>query len=41
MNVALMSIHATLMQDVQIMLDHMNVNVFWDTTATALHVMVR
>ena len=41
MNVTLMSIHATLMQDVQIMLDHINVNVLWDTTATALNVMVR
>ena len=41
MNVALVTIHATLMQDVQIMLDHMTVNVFLDTKATAMHVMVR
>ena len=41
MNVTLVPIHATLMQDVQIMLDYiMAVNVLLDTRATVLHVMV-
>ena len=44
MNVSLItpiSMHVTLMQHVQIMLDHMTVNVFLDTKKTALNVMVR